>query len=203
MKIKILIIGFCMFFTGLIALAFVCDIIKTAIAKHKKQDYKWQSIGVFQEATDAFTVLVWGVALIIGFYGFFIIIEDEIASRYELSMEECWRCESEYPTIYGVRDFYGNIICIDCMRSEMAELSSGELGICAKCNEPYSKNWHAGYGLCEDCFDENYRECSQCGNYAPTSLYDQYDECICEDCITEALHDKNVARAVQRYFEYG
>lgn len=201
MKIKILIIGFCMFFTGLIALAFVWDIIKTAIAKHKKQEYKWQSIGIFQEASDAFAVLVWGVALIIGFYGFFIIIEDEIASRYELSMKECWYCDTEYPTIYGVRDFYGNMVCPECMRSVVSEISSDEIGICANCNYPYEKKRVEGIGLCSECFWDYYGECSLCGNFAPPDLRNQYDECVCIDCVTEALHDKSVSRAFNRYFE--
>ena len=56
--------------------------------------------------------------------------------------------------------------------------------------------------------DEDYMvlekaECNWCGNYAPADLYDQNGERICIDCITEALQDDNVARAIQNYIEYG
>ena len=46
-------------------------------------------------------------------------------------------------------------------------------------------------------------ECIWCGNYAPSDLYDENGERICIDCITEALQNDKVARAIRNYFEYG
>ena len=45
--------------------------------------------------------------------------------------------------------------------------------------------------------------CSFCGYYAPTALHDQNGERICIDCVTKALEDDKVARAVWNYYEIG
>ena len=45
--------------------------------------------------------------------------------------------------------------------------------------------------------------CDWCGNVAPSDLYDQFGNRICISCITTAINDKNVAKALNRYFEYG
>ena len=42
-------------------------------------------------------------------------------------------------------------------------------------------------------------ECFQCGNPAPNDLRFVNDECLCVDCATEIINDKNVARAIWKY----
>lgn len=53
----------------------------------------------------------------------------------------------------------------------------------------------------EDTFIVEKSECNWCGNYAPSDLRMDNDEPVCIDCITEALHDEKVAKAILEYIE--
>lgn len=44
-------------------------------------------------------------------------------------------------------------------------------------------------------------ECFQCGNAAPNNLRFENDECLCIDCATEIINDKNVAKSIWKYIE--
>jgi hypothetical protein len=112
--------------------------------------------------------------------------------------EFCGDCGAEYPEKYGVRDFYGYTVCPSCAEQQIREYVNEQ-------ESAYNSIENYGEYIADD---EDYMvveksECSWCGNYAPSDLYDENGERICIDCITEALQDSKVARAIRNYIEYG
>lgn len=113
------------------------------------------------------------------------------------NMVKCGECDSEYPEKYGVSDFFGDTVCPSCAEDQISFFVEAR-------EEAYdSVQSNGDYVSDDDYLVIEKSECNWCGNYAPSDLYDQNGERICIDCITEALQDDNVARAVWNYYEYG
>lgn len=55
--------------------------------------------------------------------------------------------------------------------------------------------------VCEECFDEYYRQCDSCGEYINKSeAYETIDdEYVCEDCVSEYYICEDCGRAVNEY----
>lgn len=113
------------------------------------------------------------------------------------TMVKCGDCSSEYPEKYGVIDFFGDTVCPSCAEDQIGYFVEAQ-------EEAYDSVQNYGeYVSDDDYMVVEKSACNWCGNYAPSDLYDQNGERICIDCITEALQDDKVARAVWNYCEYG
>ena len=117
------------------------------------------------------------------------------------SMDNCWDCGVEYPEKYGIWGFDGNVICPYCAQDQINEQIRDQESMKSSIED------HGEYipdiDYLEDYLVVEKSECNWCGNYAPSDLYDENGERICIDCITEALQNDKVARAIRNYFEYG
>lgn len=110
----------------------------------------------------------------------------------------CGDCGAKFPEKYAIRDFFGDTVCPECAQFQIDMYANQQ-------EEMMDSVYDSGSYISdsEDYMVLEKAECNWCGNYAPADLYDQNGERICIDCITEALQDDNVARAIQNYIEYG
>lgn len=109
-------------------------------------------------------------------------------------MITCRNCKTDFTEQYAISDFYGRTVCTECIQQQISDHIN---------QQEEMRDSIVTYG--EYIFDdEDYMvveksECNWCGNYAPSNLYDENYERICINCITEALHDKQVAKAIRKY----
>lgn len=116
-------------------------------------------------------------------------------------IENCSFCGAENPEKYGIWDFYGNKVCTDCAQNQINDHIQNQENM--KSDIKYNGEYIPDIDYFEDYLVVKKSECNWCGNYAPSDLYDKNGERICIDCITEALQNDKVARAIQNYVENG
>lgn len=115
----------------------------------------------------------------------------------QIPMTICSDCSKEFPEEYAVRLYSGNLICNDCAQGMI---------VAFQLSLKYALEDLENEGVYLTDYDfimVATAMCNHCGNWAPAVLYDMNDEHICFDCINEAIQNKNVANALNRYFEYG
>ena len=193
-------ISLCMLLTAVFAVGFVYDVLKAAWCAYKGKEYKWKAFEMFTANDDWKTILIWGAVMCIGVYGFFQANADMIRAEYESNMIQCEYCSEEIPGRYIVDDFAYEEICPSCINHEIWEIRNQEAGVCYLCYELYIPNSYTGAGLCESCYEDNYRSCEFCGRDAPIKLRIN-DVYYCPECLHELLTDENVLNAIQNYYE--
>ena len=115
-----------------------------------------------------------------------------------VEMANCTECHGEYPKVYLIRAFSEYRVCPSCAERQIIAYKTQQESITDSV-ETYGEYISDD----EDYMVVEKAECNWCGNYAPSDLYDENGERICIDCITEALQNDKVARAIRNYFEYG
>ena len=92
-------------------------------------------------------------------------------------------------------------MCTDCAQNQINDHIQNQENM--KSDIKYNGEYIPDIDYFEDYLVVKKSECNWCGNYAPSDLYDKNGERICIDCITEALQNDKVARAIQNYVENG
>lgn len=115
----------------------------------------------------------------------------------KIPMIVCSDCSREFPEEYAVRLYSGDLVCNGCAQNIVVSVQ-----ISLK-NALEDLENEGVYLTDYDFMMVATAMCNNCGNWAPAVLYDMNDEHICFDCINEAIQNKNVAKALNRYFEYG
>ena len=178
------------------SLTFLTDVIHAVYRAMRKQPYEWKCLNLLTSASEghsAGTITVLSAFLIIGFMYSLAIVADEVTREYEKNLVVCDNCHKKFDEDFNSTDFDDPLniykyLCPNCLLDDIGFVIDA----------------YYQYGLDDgDSMIVERAECNWCGNDAPADLYDENDESICIDCITEALHNRNVARAVQNYLEYG
>lgn len=192
------IFALCFLFAAYFLLCVFCDIIQTAFAKYKNQEYSWKSPEVFTSVDSVFATLVFGLALAAGLYYFYDSSIDSLERRHQREIEEiqviyeeesvyCHYCDREMPEEFAY-NYNDENVCPRCVYGDYDSI----LEHLESMPNIFS----------EDCLVLERAECNICGNAAPMDLYTDNGESICVDCATEAFQDPKVANAVWRFFEY-
>jgi len=192
----LLIIMFSWIFFLFFAVTFLIDVFRAVYNAKKGQSYKWECFSMFTIASEKHStseIVLFSTFLVIGFVYSLAAVADEVKYEYEQNLVICDSCYKKFDENFnfaGFNDsFYGyDYLCPNCIQQDIDSVTDD-------------------YGGCipndGDSMVIERAECNWCGNDAPADLYDENGERICIDCITEALQDSNVARALQNYFEYG
>lgn len=183
--------GISVLFAFVFVIGLAGDIIKTALIKLKNEEteHKWNTTDLFQSMNSWAAVLIMGILL---FYGIYTVGNEyaRIKSNEATGdMTYCEECDTKVPSKY-TNDVFGNWVCPDCAYAAY----KNDLEWYQSALEVSPDN---GAMIVEVVV------CDWCGWYAPDTLFDKDGNFLCIDCITEALQDGNVARAVWNYFEYG
>ena len=112
-------------------------------------------------------------------------------------MATCAKCGREYLEEYTMRNFQGESACPVCVQEQVAAFAWG------LDNAMTSLAEDGIYFTDYDFMLVAATMCNHCGEWAPAMLRDPVDEPICIDCMNDAIQNKNVAKALDRYFEYG
>lgn len=195
-------ISLCMLLTAVFVVRFVYDVLKAAWCACRGKDIRWKVFEIFTDNDDWKSILIWGVVVCVGAYGFFQANTDMLRAEYEEAEVYCNICSTPFPEKYDTL-FYDGSVCPDCSNRTFNTLVKRENGICVYCGEIYTLDRPLGTGLCDDCYQESHGECVNCGNYAEFELKDTYDEYWCIYCIGEAMQSKNVTRAIRNYIDHG
>lgn len=109
----------------------------------------------------------------------------------------CSECKTEYPEKYAISDFFGDEVCPDCAQEQIMFFT-------VQMADAFDGIENDGvYFTDYDFMLVATTMCNHCGEWAPAMLRDPVDEPICIDCINDAIQNKNVAKSLERYFEYG
>lgn len=114
-------------------------------------------------------------------------------------MDKCWDCGTEYPEKYGIWGFDGNVICPSCAQTQISEQIHDQQSM--KSSVEAHGEYSPDIDYLEDYLVVEKSECNWCGNAAPSDLRMDNGEAVCIDCISEALQDKSVAKAIWKYIE--
>lgn len=114
-----------------------------------------------------------------------------------IAMTTCSDCNREFPEEYAVPLYSGNLICNDCAQGIIVSFQLSLKYALEDLEE------EGVYLTDYDFMMVATAMCNHCGDWAPAVLRDMNDEPICFNCINEAIENKNVANALNRYFEYG
>lgn len=115
-----------------------------------------------------------------------------------VEMANCTECHAEHPKEYLIRAFSEYRVCPSCAERQISTYKNQRESV-----SDSVENYGEYISDDDDYMVVEKSECNWCGNYAPADLYDENGERICIDCITEALQNDKVARAIRNYVEYG
>lgn len=114
-----------------------------------------------------------------------------------IAVFSCYDCGDEFPDEYGVPLYSGNKVCNECAQGIIVSFQLSLKYALEDLEE-------SGVYLTDyDFMMVSIAMCNHCGEWAPSVLRDTMDEPICFNCMNDAIQNKNVAKALDRYFEYG
>ena len=194
-------IPLCMLVTAIFAIRFVYDVLKAAWCASRGKEIRWKVFEIFTHNNDWKSILIWGAAVCVGVYGFLQVGSSMARSEYEEPEIKCASCATFFPEQYGIWGFDGDRVCPRCAQTQIHEQIQDQQSM--KESVETNGEYIPDIDYLEDYLVVEKSECNWCGNYAPSDLYDQNGERICIDCITEALQNDKVARAIWNYIENG
>ena len=202
MDLLLIVMCICVLVVALYILEFFLQLLKAAWCSYKKEEYEWTFGTDFVKNKSWKEILLTVLSAAVGVFGIFYCTIDSVRNEYEPEYGDyCDKCNSAIIKGYeitGFSTFYNDsVLCPYCANREILAQAKEK-------DAAYDEIEANGLYLTDDGYMVvEQTMCEWCGCWAPFNLYDENGTRICIDCITEALQNDKVARAIRNYVEYG